>query len=698
MARLLRGRPAAGPKGPVAVLLLATRAVEALSLSIAESRDACLEIAASADGKPAPEGANAVYARCQQSYPSGLVGSGGSSHNCHEIARLYQMARHYNPHGLTKAEFCATVQGLDADSRLADHHTCVAAVTAVLTSKEVADAAGKACAQVYRSTVEAPIACKTYVAALAAAPQAGLLDTGRLCDVVLTGDGKGTQGFDGEHFLYSCVQFADNVMDDIRVDDASPEHVEASMSKAQQSCEAHIPTDSNFCSSYVGLLRRQASRAELVQFCGDYDRKNAQSKTQPSSRFLAPAQVHGAIAPVAASMRVLANTDTDGVRKTNMGSGNNSTARSIVSPQHAVEQACHEYAEGIQHLGLLSNEAAKTIERDCPTHFGASTSACAEAATLFVAGKMQQGCQLVATQSTQHPAGLDLSAVCRRTIAKVAEAGLRGAAQESAATDICGAQLRGLPELIQIPLPRAGLGCRILAKRLAAEVRQHGRVDAASFCTSLTGGGARVTARTTTATSPAPPAARPPGGAGAGGAASGGSGGRGLEAGEHATTSPSRSKATPTKEFLKAFVRRFGGANGSLGGGGPAAPATPGPAAAPPPPSPPPAAAAHAAASEVGLGNASAAFAAGAPRNDDTVSSFLKLYEEGGDEEVVEPTSVVAAGAAMTPLPTNAEVATLPPPSSLALPDAGGAAPQGGDADSSIDSIVSSFLAQQSAA
>merc|ERR1719265_417405 len=66
-----------------------------------------------------------------------------------------------------------------------------------------------ACLALKPKLPEIELACGRYAAELGNAVSLGLLDEARLCDRVLTGGF--TSGFDQDHFVYSCEQYAANL-------------------------------------------------------------------------------------------------------------------------------------------------------------------------------------------------------------------------------------------------------------------------------------------------------------------------------------------------------------------------------------------------------------------------------------------------------------------------------------------------------
>lgn len=253
----------------------------------AEER-ACLDITQEVKKRPEGERAYAVYTECRMARPStGMLGVQDAGQDCREFARLYQVARHYNTKTFSEKEFCSTIRSYSgsefaSDSRLMDHGACVAGVAEVLASKEVGAAAEKACLRVHPREKDAKEACAKYVAAIAAAPQQGYVDASHLCDHLLTG--SGTKGFDEDHFVYSCVQYASNLLAAAPRGEGSQQNVTAVSEDVRKNCEAHLSgSEKDFCEGYADLVKKRAPRRDFVQFCDAQYRRMHEAQGEPTS-------------------------------------------------------------------------------------------------------------------------------------------------------------------------------------------------------------------------------------------------------------------------------------------------------------------------------------------------------------------------------------------------------------------------------
>lgn len=253
--------------------VFAARGLGALGSVGVESQSSCQDIVQEAEASSVlgeTDRAQVVFAQCQLR-PSVLTKEKGTAQDCQEFARLYQLARHYSQKGVTPAEFCLTLQsysesgGLATDSRIMSHSACVTGLSKVLGNQQVGEAAEEACVRIYTSVANAAVMCKKLVNVLADTPDDGTLDTARLCDRLLTG-GNGTRRLDREHFLYSCVQYASNV-----VAESTADGLLLAAQDVQRSCHQHFSVAKNapgFCSGYADLVRRHAAVPDISEFCG----------------------------------------------------------------------------------------------------------------------------------------------------------------------------------------------------------------------------------------------------------------------------------------------------------------------------------------------------------------------------------------------------------------------------------------------
>merc|ERR1719502_3654 len=181
-----------------------------------------------------------------------------------------------------------------------DHGACVAGIAEVLASKEVGEAAEKACLRVHPREKDAKAACMKYVKAIAAAPQQGFIDATHLCDRLLTGKANGTQGFDEDHFVYSCVQYASNLIATAPRGQGSVEKEEKVAEDVRKNCKEHLSdTEQGFCEGYADLVKRRATRQELVSFCDSQYRKMHDAANPPIAKKPENATVSAAQKPVA---------------------------------------------------------------------------------------------------------------------------------------------------------------------------------------------------------------------------------------------------------------------------------------------------------------------------------------------------------------------------------------------------------------
>jgi len=190
--------------------------------------------------------------------------------DCREFARLYQLARHYSQKGVVPADFCSTLEGysnsddLATDSRTMGHRACVAGMSKVFGNPQLGEAAEQVCLRNYAGLTNAARVCRKLSSVLPETSDDGTLDTSRLCDRLLAG-GNGTRRLDKDHFLYSCVQYASNV-----VADSTGDRLLLAAQEVQNSCHKHfsVAGQGEFCSGYANLVRMHATESEISRFCG----------------------------------------------------------------------------------------------------------------------------------------------------------------------------------------------------------------------------------------------------------------------------------------------------------------------------------------------------------------------------------------------------------------------------------------------
>lgn len=151
----------------------------------------------------------------------------------------------------------------------------------------------------------------------------------------------------------------------------------------------------------------------------------------------------------------------------------------------AAEKKCEAHFVAIQGLGLGA-DAADVVRRDCARRYGAPEVVCADAAKLFVAGKLATACRMLLAPPPTKPNLRDakMAEACRKTIEKVSMVGLEGDALDQAVSDVCARELQDLSARARIPQRRVRAGCRFLAARFL-EARAAGPVSAGDFCVAL---------------------------------------------------------------------------------------------------------------------------------------------------------------------------------------------------------------------
>merc|ERR1719386_421187 len=131
-------------------MLLSLSYICLLSSVVAKNsqQDACLQILKEASNSPEKDRAYEVYSQCHLHRPKeGIVGETDGGEDCTQFTHLYQVATHYSDK-FDSMEFCGTLGGAhdgDSDHLVAEHSSCVTAVSEILASKEVGDAAKASC-------------------------------------------------------------------------------------------------------------------------------------------------------------------------------------------------------------------------------------------------------------------------------------------------------------------------------------------------------------------------------------------------------------------------------------------------------------------------------------------------------------------------------------------------------------------------
>jgi len=188
--------------------------------------------------------------------------------DCAQFGRLYRMAAHY---GEPKPdEFCSMVvkmhdDNITVDPRVAEHRVCMASLPKILQYPNVTQSTKASCLALKPKLPEIELACGRYAAELGNAVSLGLLDEARLCDRVLTGGF--TSGFDQDHFVYSCEQYAANLAKR-RQDGEGPRELGI---EAKKSCDSHVPPiDKPFCMEYTRLAVQSGedvNRTKFAEIC-----------------------------------------------------------------------------------------------------------------------------------------------------------------------------------------------------------------------------------------------------------------------------------------------------------------------------------------------------------------------------------------------------------------------------------------------
>jgi len=236
--------------------------------------EACTHIATTAAEAPAESRAYTAYSECKRTRPAnGLLSAGPSEKadaDCKDFVRLYMLAAHYggtedqkNNNGSGSASFCGEIAKLRENEPASDplvdhHHGCVRDVADILRDEGVQAAVEKQCNKLHpKPDGEAEDeTCLQMAREVSADPEA--VDASRLCDKVITK--TGTHGFDREHFVYSCTQYARNLEARYKARNATANSSRLLDHDVQRSCteqlEGSDANASSFCKKYVQLVHR----------------------------------------------------------------------------------------------------------------------------------------------------------------------------------------------------------------------------------------------------------------------------------------------------------------------------------------------------------------------------------------------------------------------------------------------------------
>lgn len=479
-----------------AALLVSAVADTAPSAADAQAaHSACLEIAGAVESaSPALEDKqqeSAAFEQCRKRRPQDGFGLAAQAtavdEDCHELARLYHMARKFGHQGFSAADFCTSALPGAEEPKQMDRGACKQGVAQVLASHEVGLAAEQACLHVYTrgNGASAPLAaasaCKEYGVALARAPADHAVDADRLCDDLLKltaaagpvsapvaaaataaaaprSAAKASPASAEEgHFVGSCVQYAVGVLSTM-VDS----NADATAETVRKNCELHLASkEGPFCDGYSNLVRHRAAKDEFSKFCDEqYQRmhEKAPSATTPAPPQQAPKQAPASQAPATVNLAAAAQAKAAG---------------------------CEKHLAELRDLQLAPAEATRVLQADCPKRFKTSADVCDKLSQLFAAGKTTEACRLVTAPPAPKPpkhAAVDMAAVCRKSAAKATAVGLDGEALRRAAAGVCVSEVqKSMPGSASA---RARKGCDFFAQRLAA-AQETGSLDVPKFCATL---------------------------------------------------------------------------------------------------------------------------------------------------------------------------------------------------------------------
>lgn len=267
-----------------------------------ESRLACKQILAAAAAVPPDGRAYKAYRECQEVRPPrGLLSAAAEpDDDCADFVRMYQTATHYGgePH---IQEFCAMVATLRAsepvtDPKIAKHRTCVADVASILESDGVQAAVRSQCLKLHPfpddiDNLTKHESCVHYSELVAISVGTGVVDAPRICDFALTSP-NGTHGFDFNHFVYSCVQYAHNLEARAKAGESSRELGR----EARRSCAGSLRDEnvnaSGFCRDYARMVREDKHRHAEALCESQYQRmhRNVSSEYNDTAAALAEAE------------------------------------------------------------------------------------------------------------------------------------------------------------------------------------------------------------------------------------------------------------------------------------------------------------------------------------------------------------------------------------------------------------------------
>merc|ERR1719159_2071833 len=248
--------------------------VQILGFAVPEVRgtpqqEACKSILKESSTVPKESRSYEVYRQCHLKRPEGgFITDGSDREDCTQFSRLYRMAAHY---GEPKPdEFCPMVAKMrdgdvTVDPRVAEHEVCMTSLPKILQYPNVTQATKATCLALKPKLPQIEVACGRYATELGNAVSLGLLDEARLCDRVLTGGF--TSGFDQDHFVYSCEQYAANLAKR-KQEGEGPRELGI---EAKKSCDSHVPpVDKPFCMEYTRLALQSegdVNRTKFAEIC-----------------------------------------------------------------------------------------------------------------------------------------------------------------------------------------------------------------------------------------------------------------------------------------------------------------------------------------------------------------------------------------------------------------------------------------------
>lgn len=471
-------------------LLFASYLLLASVAAKSAKQDACLHILDEASKSPQKERTYEVYTQCHLLRPKeGIVGETDGGEDCTQFTHLYQVATHYSDKFDSK-EFCGTLGGVhdsDSDHLVAEHGACVTAVSEILASKEVGDAAKASC---MRLKPEAGTdECSRYAEQISMA--AGDAEASQVCDKILN-NGSETQGFDEQHFVYSCVQYASNLIANDKK--ATQQHRAKSKAQVEQSCLSHTPKDQqDFCTEYADLIDHRASRPELTTFC-DKQYKKMHGSASSNQKAVSSTPSHKSVAPPAqttttASPLGMKGRDAGEQPAANVGTGalpisgvmNNLNTQTTAAATPSTTN-CEKHMAGIEKLSLPVEKKQVILQLECRNKYKGTADQCKKVGSLLLAGKNAEACRLMMPPAAPAKKGPDMMKMCSNTVDQIAILDLSGDAFEQAASDVCTEELgKTMGKTAKVTS-----GCRFFSKKLAG-VYSSGSFEKNAFCSSLAG-------------------------------------------------------------------------------------------------------------------------------------------------------------------------------------------------------------------